>query len=1113
MPEHESLYLQHLKFDERLKTSFIARYYKNTRLIVLIILCLMLAGTLSFFSLPRELNPDVNIPIVNIITTLPGAAPLDVENLVTTKIEKEVSNIQNIDTITSQSNESVSIITVQFLGNEDPDKAVDEVKQKVDLVNDLPDNAGDPVVQKLDFNDQPIWQLSLSGSMDRLSLSRVAKNLEKKLEDIPGIREVNVSGGEEEEIVVELNRKTLQELNISSGQITQALRSNDLSFPAGHVTVHETEYTLTIDNELKSVDQLRSLPLMVGTQSLTLGDVADVYIRSKENNSQVYYRKNGQRFPSIQLSIFKTDDTTIDEAFKKSKELLDSELKQYPAVEKHDIINYAQETTDSFTDLQGNFVNSILFVFVALTLFLGARQALIAAISLPLTIMCTLIIMGVTGISMNFLAIFSLLLAISLIGDDAIVIVQSNKEYQRKFNPFQAGLLVFRDFFIPIWTGTITVVWSFVPLLLASGIIGKFIRPIPIVVSATLLSSTAIATLINLPLNIILADLELPGRLKVLVILLGVGLSMFLIFSILSGSPLMLLALLLYIVTLILLFLNRKALVERFKRSANKGLQKQTRLKKMLDWVAKKELLSKPFFDVSPLADRYKKVIFSVIQKRRTRMMVYGTIIGLIILSVIFMATGLLKNEFFPKTDEDLLFVNIEGPAGWSSEQTDAVVKVVEAEVDKVPELKEATIQYGSLNNAGGFGGAASGHNTANFTLTLQKAEERDRTSTEIGDALRQELSKINLAKITVEEMSGGPPAGSDFQVNIKGEDLDQLETISKDIMNILKEIPGVINIQSSLKLSAGQIHVDLIPAELAKRNLSAAQVGDWLRTAVTGLETGDIVINSEDVDITVTLQETDRSLSQLQNLALPSQMGKYTLMDIARFRIEQSPSSISRQDTKRVVVVTGGASKETTSTLIFQKFQEKMKEYNMPAGYSWDVGGANEENQKSINSILQAMIVSFTLILITMVLLLNSFRQAVMVLAVIPLAISGVFINFTLFGIPLSFPALIGVLALFGIVVNNALMLMDKINQNVHEGFPLYEGIADACASRIEPIFLTSLTGILGLLPITIADPLWRGLGGAIVAGLSFSGILVLFFIPSIYVEVLGKGLLKKKR
>jgi multidrug efflux pump subunit AcrB len=247
------IYLQNLKFDEKLRQSFLAKFLANIRLTVLIILTLFIAGAFSFFQLPRQLNPDVDLSIVNVVTVLPGASPLDVENLVTKKIEKEVKDVANIDTITSNSSNSVSVITIQFLGDTNSDKALEDVRQKVDLVSDLPTDANKPTVSKLDINDSPIWQVALTGDTDVLSLTRLANRIKDDLEQTPGLRKGSISGNEEEEIVIELDKKALSELNLSSGQIAQMIRSNDLSFPAGSVTVHDTQYTLTIDNQLKTV--------------------------------------------------------------------------------------------------------------------------------------------------------------------------------------------------------------------------------------------------------------------------------------------------------------------------------------------------------------------------------------------------------------------------------------------------------------------------------------------------------------------------------------------------------------------------------------------------------------------------------------------------------------------------------------------------------------------------------------------------------------------------------------------------------------------------------------------------------------------------------------------
>lgn len=1105
-----SLYLSRLKFEPKLLNWPIAKYYANIRVIILIMLSLALAGVVSFLQLPRELNPEIDLAIVSVVTTLPGASPLDVEELISQPIEKELTNLADVDVMSSSSNQSVSVITIQFLGSVEPELALAQVKERVDSVTDLPDDASDPVVEKLDFNDQPIWSFALTGYDDRRTLTQVAKEFRDNLENESGIREVSLSGIETEQVIIELNTQALQTYQVTPDQVAQLIRSNDLSFPAGTVTTSGLEYTLSVDQNLDRVEEVRNLYLSINGSSVRLSELANIYIQSPELSNPTYLIRDGERLPVVQVSVFKTSNATITEASAKTQTIRDQTQTKYPQLSTIEILNFAEDTDEQFQDLQGNFLSSVALIFLVLSIFLGVRQAMIAAISLPLTLMATFLIMGLSGITLNFLSLFSLLLALSLVGDDAIVITQSSRQYQKKFPPFQAGLLVFRDFFIPIWTGTLTVVWSFVPLLLASGIIGKFIRPIPIVVSATLLSSTAIATMINLPLNIVLAELKIPSRVRIVFTLLMTVAIGAVLAAASSGSPLLIGAIGIYLVLLLVIFLQRKTLGKRVTALVSRQTKRPI-LSKVLNFFAKRQLLSKPWIDLTPITNGYKHYAHRVLSSGRWRRVVYATVIGLIVVSGIFLGTGMLKNEFFPATEQDILYLSVEGAAGWPQEKTLAVAQEIQPLFADIPDIEHILLQVGSTANLG-FGNTSGGNHTANFTIRLKPENQRQSDSIKISEDLRQRVSSITAAKVTVDEVSSGPPAGAAFQANIQGDDLETLEKISQDFQDMLSEIEGVINIGNSLQQTPGQITVRLIPAELAAHNLSAAQVGSWLRTVVSGQDQGTITIAGDDANILVTVEDTQQQLSNIQNLPLPSQFGPYTLGDIAEFTLEQSPLSITRQDNQRVVRVTAGV-RGTTAPTVLKEFQAKVAEYDLPDGYTWNVGGENEENIESVQSILRAMGVSFILILVTMVLSLGSFRKALIVLSVIPLAVCGVFINFTFFGIPLSFPALIGVLALFGIVVNNAIMLIDKISQNVREGFDLYEGVADACASRIEPIFLTTVTGIVGLLPITISDPLWRGLGGAIVAGLAFSGLIILLYVPAIFIEVFGGELKHLKK
>lgn len=1092
--DSESLYLNKLEFSQKDWRSPIAPFIKNVRLVMLLILTLVVAGVFSFFALPRELNPEVNIPIVLIQTTLPGANPLDVEELVTKPIEQEIANLEGLDRYTSSSSQSISTVSLEFISTADPDQVLQDTKEVLDRVSDLPEDASEPRATKLDFNEQPVWRVALVSELDPISMAKIGDQLQELLEDSNQIKEVNISGKEEEEVVIELQSEAVQLYGLTPDSIAQVIRSNDSVFPAGTIQVQDLEYQLTINDQIASLEQLRQLPISVGQNSVKLGEVASIYFKAKDSSSFVYYSdEDQQQDQAIELAILKSDQATIPGAVDAADQIISEYLQAYPNVEVVSVVNLADDIEEQFSDLGNNYLSTILLVFSTLLLFLGVRQASIASLSIPLTFLSAFVIMFVTGTTLNFLSLFSLLLALGLVVDDAIVIVQAAYRYGQKFTPVQTGLLVFKDFVVPIWSTTLTTVWAFLPLLLATGIIGEFIKTIPIVVSATLISSTTIAVLINIPLTVFFAKFELPPRVRWSLAVLGILGVTATIANVLQGSSLLPIVMVVWLIFLILSWWSRRQLAEATQRASKK-------IGAVSAKVTPNNIIDDGLINFDPINARYKQLLSLILSTRWRRYIVYAVSVGLFVLGIGFVVSGLTRAEFFPATDQNELYVDIEGPAGWTVERTLEASFAIQDRLLAQPEIESLTLRTGSSSPVSEGG---SGANWANYTVVLKPEAERARSSVQLADDLRQELSLVPAATYRVIEASGGPPAGSDLQVNITGSELETLETIANDFAEQINTIEGAQNVQISLTQSAGQLSVELDQVALTNNGLSAVQIGSWLRTAVTGTDTGTITIDDQDYDITLTLAEELQSIGFLQSLTLPTPTGQnYTLASVADLALETSPASIERQDGTRVVRVTAAASGISAPELL-AAFESKVAEYDLPAGYAWTVGGVNEENQESTNSIFQAMGVSLLLILITMVLQLGSFRKASLVLVVIPLAVAGVLINFTIFRIPLSFPALIGVLALFGIVVNNSIMLIEKINQNLHFGLGFVDGIVDACTSRVEAIFFTSLTTTIGLLPITISDPLWRGLGGAIIAGLSVSGLIILFLLPALYVEI----------
>ncbi len=381
--------------------------------------------------------------------------------------------------------------------------------------------------------------------------------------------------------------------------------------------------------------------------------------------------------------------------------------------------------------------------------------------------------------------------------------------------------------------------------------------------------------------------------------------------------------------------------------------------------------------------------------------------------------------------------------------------------------------------------------------------KKRTKTSIEIAENLRKQFNDYSTGKISVIEQSGGPPAGADLQIKLLGPDLGVLNIYADKISTYLKSQTGVTNVEKSIKPGTSALVFTPDLQKLAQVGVTTDMLGLALRTYASGLTLDEVNFTPGDTqkqDIVFRLAHNPARVDSIDTITVQTPTGAIPITTLGNLSPKANPTVITREGGKRSLSVTATVTAGYSVSQKNKTLETFANGLNLPTGYSWQTGGVNEENAKSVQSILQAMVIAFILILVTMVIQFHSYRQAIIVLLVIPLAVSSVFVLFALTGTPLSFPALIGVLSLFGIVVTNSMFIVDKININLRQRMPFNEAIADAGSSRLEPIILTKLCTVLGLLPITLAEPLWRGLGGAIISGLLISSTIMLLFIPVVY-------------
>lgn len=1093
-------YMSRLKFDPKLLGGWISQYLNNIRIVVLLVLTILLMGTVSYFSLPKRLNPEVEIPIVNVVTILPGASPEDVESLVTVPIENKLRSVEGLDTMTSVSNPNVSVITMQFTSNIKPDKAKDDAQALVDAVTDLPEDAQAPQVSALDFEDQPVWTFAVTSSGDVPTLMNFAHHLEDRLENLSKVDRVETAGLEQDQVLVEVSPEKLQQYGLNPLTLAQAVQKGTGSYPAGSITTTTNSFAVTINPSLTSLEDLRRLQLNVDGQVVSLGELATITRRPPSNQAVALLGKpQAEARRTVTFYVYKTSAVSIDEAGKQIEESVHEALTERPGLfEVTTISNTSEEIADQFADLLVEFRSTIILVFACLLLFLGFRQALISSLTVPLTFLSAFIFMNIIGMSINFLSLFAFLLALGLLVDDTIVVVSAMTAYYKsgKFNPLETGLMVWRDTIVPIWSTTITTIWSFVPLLLSTGIIGEFIKPIPVVVTVTMISSTAIAVFVTLPIMIILLKPKLAHRVVVLLKVVGILAVVAGLFAVAKGNPLLPLIIGLFGFWLIVVKLVGKQVADRVAKFFS-----QARFKKIGQTLHK--YANHGLIDVEGFANGYYNVITRVLEKRSSRLKVIFAIVIYAIVAFALLPLGLVKNEFFPKSDQTTIYVNLELPAGTRLEHSYEVAERFLPQLQNIEHTEFVVAEVGKSFDSNG--SRSNTDNSVLFSLHLPAEDERPVSSIDIAQHIRDTFTTFEGGKVSVLELSGGPPAGADVQIKLLGDDLGKLDGYANQIMDHLEQQPGLTNVDKSIKTGTTQLVFVPNQSQLAEAGLSADQLGLWLRTYASGFTLDSVTWlgNGTDKSDVVFKLTTDPDANGLSSLSITSMSGRsYPLSSLGHWELRPNPTQITRENGKRTISVSASSVAGYSISEQNAELLEYTKSLNLPDGYEWATGGVNDENQKSVNSILQAMVVAAILILVTMVIQFGSFRQAFIVLLVIPLAVSSVFFIFGLTGTPLSFPALIGVLSLFGVVVTNSMFIVDKINLNQREGMTLKAAIADAGASRLEPIILTKLCTVLGLLPITIADPLWRGLGGAIISGLLLSSTIMLLFIPVVYYE-----------
>ncbi len=1075
----------------------IQSYLKNMRIVSLLIVALVVSGLAAYLTTPQTVAPEIKLTMIVASAALPGATPEDVETLLTIPIENELKGVDGIDKIESRASDGFTSIVMTFDRGVDKNKALSDVESALNSVGDLPEDATDPKSEAVDFEDYPIVQWAFTSKSDSdTSLSAQMQKLIDELESNQTIDRVESAGQSKREVQILVIPEQINALNLQIDVIRNAIKSALATLPSGTVGGEGIERSLSLDTSIQKVDDLRQLPIDLDGRVMALGEIAVIAEKPVPGNVPAYIGDKQDIRKSITLNVYGASGVDLSETAKASQDIVGKFIKESEGqITLYEIANVNNDLIKQFNDLMRNLSVTIMLVFVTLTLFVGQRQALIASMSIPLIYAIAFVAMKMTDISVNFLSLFALMLSLGLLVDVTIVIISAMTTYKKEgsFDAHTTGMLVFRDFFVTLIATTLTTVWAFVPLLMAGGIIGEYIKPLPIVVSAVLGASVFVGFFVILPFMIWVFDFNIPKRVSLFFIGLSFIVIIVVIWKFLKLSPI--LAIFGAILSMTIIY-SGIILYKNFRKR-----------KQGQEGLNKKE--GKSIVNISILQEKYRNSLDYVLRSRSLSWKVIAIVTVFFVFAVSLVVGGFVKNEFFPGADSEYFYISLELPEGKNATDTEKFSKEMLPQIVSVDGIEYGTLQIGYEVGADGTVSSV-GENKALFTIKAPLKDDGGRGSSVVAEDVRNlEVVKNNTqGKISILELAGGPPAGADVTIVFSGDDIETLTDLARELEGRIKNLP-VENVNVAPESAAAAIVFKPDDYQLSEEGLSNFQISNELRLLTNGsvlaedIEFDDL---EQERDIVLRVNDEDASLLDLGKVRISGNNGKtFPLDSLGKIVLKENISEIKREDYERTVTLTASIKGEANAVELNKQIGEIVdNQMSLPIGYNWRSGGANEQNNDSVASIIQGMGLAAILIFLTLIIILNSYRKAVIVLLTIPLAISGVFVMFGIFGITLSFPALIGVLALFGIVVNNAIIIISQINANRKSGMNFHASVVEGASSRLEPILLSSLTTIVGLTPITLSDPLWQGLGGAIIAGLSFSGIIMLFFIPTVYYKMM---------
>ncbi len=1001
----------------------------------LIFVAMMIFGLFSLINISIDRYPKFDANIVMVMSSYPGASAEDIETNLSKLLENSLNGVSDLKNITSRSKENISLIILEFNEGVDIDVATNDVRDKLDMVNsNLPDGASVPMIFKFSADDMPILILSATAKESLPALEKILDDkVSTPLARVSGVGTVSVSGAPQREIQVYCDPNKLEAYGLTVAGISGVLASENRNVPSGTIDIGSNTYSLRVEKEFASAEEM--LDVVVGQsdgKAVYLRDVAVVVDGVEERSQEAY--TNGKR--SAQIIIQKQSDANTVNVIKGVKKELKKIKKSLPSdIDIITVIDGSTNISNSINSLKETILITFLVVMLVVYLFLGRwRATFIIILAIPISLLASLMYLFATGNTLNIISMSALSIAIGMVVDDAIVVLENiSTHLERGAKPKEAAVHATQEVGISVIASTLTMLAVFLPLTMIQGMAGIMFRQLGWIVSIIMIVST-VGALTLIPMLCSKFLRYKPKTSKVNAFIFG-------------------------------------------------------NFNKFIDWISR----------------GYGHIIRWAVGHRT--IVVCGAI-AVFAACILFLAP-LMKTEYFPKSDSGRLTINLELPVGTAQDITrETAAEIYGRFYEAIPELVVCSYSLGQADTDNAWASMqTNGTHIISMNMDLGSMEDRDRSISEIADVCRAILADYpELKKVKVTEGESGQGGASTVDVEIYGYDFETTDRIANIIQDKMRNAGGCAQVTLSRDEYTPEYQVDFDRTKLALNGLNSTTAASYLTAAMNGSVQSFYREDGEEYDIRVRYAPQFRTgIEDIENIVIYNNAGKgIRIRDLGKVVESQVPPTIERKNRERMITVSGVVADGYALSDVVESTQKILDETDIPSELSVKIAGSFEDQQEMFGQLFILLLLIVILVYIVMASQFESFMSPFVIMFSIPFALVGVIIGLTVTNTPLGVMALIGVLILMGIVVKNGIVLIDYTILCRERGMSIAESVVTAAKSRLRPILMTTLTTVLGMIPMAVGrgegSEMWRSLGMTVAWGLSVSTLVTLIIIPTIY-------------